>query len=186
MTHKKEKPVQPDKALTAACGLFCPSCMVYIASRETPENREKIAQTIGLPADTLFCDGCRSDRRYVYCNSCKMIACVAEKGIDFCGQCNEYPCAELKKFQSEAPHRLELWDAQSRIKDKGWEKWFWEMLEHYSCSKCATINSAYNLACRKCGTFPGSDYARLHQNEMADFMAKWRKEPGKPKYLEPK
>jgi hypothetical protein len=175
VAQNKKKSLQPDKTLTAACGLFCPSCMVYIASRETLEHREKIAQAMGLPAETMYCDGCRSNRRYVYCNTCTMIACVAKKGIDFCGQCSEYPCGELKKFQAAAPHRLELWEAQSRIKEKGWQRWFEEMLEHYTCGKCATINSAYNLSCRKCGAIPGSEYARLHQKEITGFISKQQK-----------
>jgi hypothetical protein len=56
-----------------------------------------------------------------------MMKCSTEKGIDFCGQCPEYPCADLKTFQAQAPHRSELWKSQERIKEAGYEKWYAEM-----------------------------------------------------------
>ncbi|HUI92023.1 MAG TPA: DUF3795 domain-containing protein [Chitinivibrionales bacterium] len=172
MKPSQQKSPKADKSLAGACGLFCPSCLIYIGARETPEHRARIAAGLGVPAETLVCDGCRSANRYVYCNSCKMIACVAKKGIDFCGQCAEYPCEELKRFQAEAPHRLELWEWQDRIRDAGWETWFEETRELFSCPECGAMNSAYNISCRKCGKAPGSGYAKRHGKVVEEFVAK--------------
>jgi Protein of unknown function (DUF3795) len=158
--------VQPEKHLTAVCGLFCPSCLVYIAARETLEKREKIAQALHLSVKDLKCDGCRSANRFSYCDTCKMVACAAEKGLDFCGACADYPCDDLRAFQAAMPHRLELWQSQARIKEIGFEQWFVEMLEHYACPQCGTLNSAYHLACRGCGTTPSCAYVGVHQAEI--------------------
>ncbi len=49
-----------------------------------------MSRRIGQPLDMLQCNGCRSDKRSYYCeNNCKMYKCAAEKGIDFCGECDE-------------------------------------------------------------------------------------------------
>jgi hypothetical protein len=155
------------KALSAVCGLFCPSCIIYIAQRESPENRKQIAKDLELPPEMLKCDGCRTENRFIYCDrNCKMMPCAEEKGVDFCGECGDYPCEVIKAFQAEMPHRLELWAAHDRIKEVGYEKWFDEMMEHYSCPECHTINTAYHPACRQCGTEPSCGYIEQHQEEI--------------------
>lgn len=163
--------IQPQKELTAVCGLFCPSCIIYISSRESDEKRMAAAARFGMPVEEFHCDGCRSGVRIAYCDDCTMYQCAAEKGIDFCGECEEYPCGDLKQFQSERPHRLELWQNQQRIKEVGWEKWFAEMTDHYSCPQCGTINAAYHLACRVCGAMPGSAYVEEHMQELKAYYA---------------
>jgi hypothetical protein len=99
-----------------------------------------------------------------------MAKCAAGKGLDFCGQCEDYPCGDLKEFQTLAPHRIELWKSQARIREVGYEKWYGEMIELYSCSQCRTINSAYDLTCRKCGHEPGSEYVRRHKPSIVRYL----------------
>lgn len=164
---------KPDKRLAAVCGLFCPSCTVYIGAHENPERLEGLASRTGQPVDKLQCNGCRSEKRSYYCkNLCTMYKCAAERGIDFCGQCAEYPCNELKAFQAAMPHRLELWKSQERIKEVGYEQWYKEMARHYSCPACGTINSAYDMACWKCGAAPGCAFVGMHKEDIIQQMSK--------------
>jgi hypothetical protein len=163
--------LQPDLSLAAVCGLFCPACIIYIAARETPEKRAEIAQRRGQPVESLACDGCRAERRYSYCASCTLYACAMEKGVDFCGLCDEYPCDDLKAFQAARPHRIELWEAQARIREVGYEQWFAEMVERYACPECGTLNSAYHLACRVCGAEPSNAYVAEHKAEILAYLA---------------
>ena len=161
-----QKRIDPDKRLAAVCGLFCPSCMVYIATHEDPERLKKIADTFQTSEDAVRCYGCRSEKRLPYCDSCKMVACAAEKGIDFCGACEEFPCEALKTFQAARPHRIELWENQKRIQEAGYAQWFEEMVEHYTCPKCQTLNSAYDVTCRECGSKPSCEYVGMHLREL--------------------
>jgi Protein of unknown function (DUF3795) len=157
-----------DKRLAAVCGLFCPACSVFIGTMEDPARLITLAGRFQMPSELLECHGCRSEKRALYCNKyCRMTKCTAEKGIEFCGECGEYPCSELKAFQAQMPHRIELWQSHLRIKKVGWEKWYGEMIEHYSCPECRTINSAYDIACRKCGRTPSCEYIRLHEDVIA-------------------
>ncbi len=165
--------VHPEKRLAAVCGLFCPACHVFIATQEDPRRLAALAKRLKRSVNELECNGCRSDKRCFFCKTlCTMAACASGKGVDFCGSCPEYPCAALKEFHSLAPHRIELWKSQERIRTAGYETWFTEMVEHYSCKNCGTLNSAYDLKCRKCGNDPSCEYVRLHKDAVAAHLAK--------------
>ncbi len=161
---------EPDKTLAAVCGLYCEGCTLYIATREDPERLTALAKRFQLSEEEMRCNGCRSDKHGPYCQTCKMIKCAAEKGIDFCSQCDEYPCTELKQFQAERPHRIELWEDLERLKTVSPKQWIHEKREHYSCPECRTINSAYDAQCRKCGNEPSCGYTEKHGEAIREFM----------------
>ncbi|MFH1136925.1 MAG: DUF3795 domain-containing protein [Pseudomonadota bacterium] len=166
----------PEKRLAAVCGLFCPACSIYIGSREDPERLKAIARTMGIAVEDAYCNGCRSDVRIPYCRACEMEKCAARKGLDFCGECDDFPCAELKEFQAARPHRIELWESQRRIREVGWEKWYEEMAEHFACPNCGVANSAYDRVCRACGASPSCGYVRDHQDEIKTMLARLKAE----------
>jgi hypothetical protein len=181
MKNRKEAVTKPDKREAAVCGLFCPSCSIYIGTKEDPERLKSLAENFNLPVEEMECAGCRSDKRTGYCKTCKMVKCASAKGIDFCGACEDYPCEDLKQFQAVLPHRIELWKSQERIREVGYEKWYAEMLEHYACPQCGTINSSYDMACRKCGVTPSCKYVELNQegvmrrlSEMSKVMEEFK------------
>ncbi len=58
-----------------------------------------------------------------------MSACAARRGIEFCGECEEYPCEDLKRFQAAMPHRIEIWANLGRIGTVGWRQWLEEIRE---------------------------------------------------------
>jgi hypothetical protein len=156
-----------DKTKAAVCGLFCPSCTLYIATTEEPKRLKALAERLNIPAEEIECRGCRSDKLGFFCRKhCKMRTCAAEKGIEFCGECREYPCSELIDFQSKLPHRKELFNSLESIKKAGWEKWYSEMSELYSCKFCGTINSAYDFKCRNCSADPGCEYVARYGDEI--------------------
>jgi len=166
-------PHNTDKKLAAVCGLFCPACHVFIATQEDPAKLAAMAQRYQKSLDELQCNGCRSAKRCFYCESmCFMAKCAAGKGVEFCGDCADYPCKGLKDFQAMAPHRIELWKSHARRKEAGLETWYAEMIEHYSCPQCKALNSAYDIKCRKCGNEPSSEYVRLHKDAILKHLEK--------------
>ena len=172
MPEKKDTAARTDVRLAGICGLFCPACTVYIATMEDPERLKVLAEVSALPPEDMKCYGCHSEHRIPLAENCKMVKCAREKGINFCYECDEYPCEEFRTFQEELPHRIELWESQDRIKEAGYKKWFDEMVEHYSCPECNTINSAYDVVCRKCGSTPGCRYVSLHSKEILAHLDK--------------
>ncbi len=159
-----------DKNLAAVCGLYCEACTLFIATKEDPVRLKALAARFQLPEEIVKCYGCRSEKRGPYCGNCKMITCAADRGIDFCVECKEYPCNDLKQFQSERPHRIELWDDLERIREIGYKQWLEEIRENYSCPKCHSLNSAYDLKCRKCGEDPGCNFVAKHHNEIERLL----------------
>lgn len=163
----------PDKRLVGVCGLFCPSCSLFIGTQEDPDRLKRIAERWQVSFEAAKCYGCRSDKRFPYCETCKMSACASKRGLDFCGGCEEYPCEDLKAFQTVMPHRIELRNSQERIKEVGYEKWYREMIRHYSYPKCHTLNSAYDLKCRNRGGEPSCDYVSRHKQAIMRQLEQW-------------
>ncbi|HUI73222.1 MAG TPA: DUF3795 domain-containing protein [Spirochaetia bacterium] len=173
MIPEKSNPSHPQKEFAAVCGLFCPSCTCFIGSTEDRPRLRRLAERLGRTMEEMECHGCRSTKKGLYCEKyCAMAKCASMKGIDFCGDCPEFPCIELKAFQSQMPHRLELWESHARIKESGYETWYSEMVEHYSCRECGTINSAYDLSCRTCHASPSCGYVEQHRDQVMKAMDK--------------
>ena len=167
------EPVTPDKKLAAVCGLFCPACHVYRATQAGPVELEKLAQRFGRTVDEVTCHGCRSSRRCFFCEqNCTFVACAARHGVDFCGLCAEYPCAELDAFRVAAPHRLDLPSSHADIRAQGWEAWFRERVVRYACPDCGVLNSAYDLACCACGRTPASPFVAEHGVRIRQHLAR--------------
>ena len=170
MQKKENHSGEIDKKLAAVCGLYCEACTLFIATKEDPARLKGLAVRFQLSEEAIKCYGCRSAKRGPYCEKCKMFACAAERGIDFCIECAEYPCNDLKQFQSERPHRIELWDDLERIRAIGYKHWLKEISENYTCPQCRSINSAYDLKCRKCSEEPSCRYVAKHKQAIEQTL----------------
>lgn len=172
MQKKENHSGDSEKVLAAVCGLYCEACTLFIATKEDPERLKLLAARFQLSEEVMKCYGCRSAKRGPYCQTCKMFSCAAERGIEFCCDCEDYPCNDLKQFQSERPHRIELWDDLERIRDLGFKHWIKEIKSNYTCPKCQSINSAYDLKCRKCGETPSCQYVCKHKEAIEQVLKK--------------
>lgn len=161
---------ESDKKLAAVCGLFCEACSWFIATNEDPERLKRLAAQANFSVEESKCYGCRSEKRLPYCDKCKLFVCSAERGIDFCSECEEYPCENLKQFQCERPHRIELWGNLERIRTVGYTNWLKEIRRNYACPRCRTINSTYDLKCRKCGEEPSCNYVAKHKHVIEQYL----------------
>ncbi len=160
--------------LVSACGLYCGACGIYLATQEN--DTEKILQyalVLNQSCDETLCDGCGAVRKSAHCSKwCTFIDCKEEKGVNFCVDCDEFPCNELNEFKSKIPHRIEILNLQNRMKEIGLEKWLEEMKEYFSCSNCKTVNTAYHLDCRKCGTIPSCKFVSQHKDLIEQYLSK--------------
>lgn len=84
--------------IIAACGNDCAKC-----PRHLPKTEDELHETAILWAkigyrdhvvtnEEIACEGCKP------INWCRyhVISCVTEKGINNCGECIDYPCANIK------------------------------------------------------------------------------------------
>jgi hypothetical protein len=122
------------KALTAPCGLDCFNCEIY-EDNLTDEFAEFIHTKMGVQKDKIACKGCRQqDGKHFHLSAggCATLNCVKDKGVEFCCDCNEFPCALLAPLADGAdryPHNMKVYNL-CRIKKVGLDRWIEEEAGH--------------------------------------------------------
>ncbi len=91
------------KKIIAACGNDCAACPRYTAHpyEKTPEELRHTAELwlkIGyrdrvVSNEEIACTGCKPENWCRY----RVVGCAREKGVENCGRCGEYPCAQIKE-----------------------------------------------------------------------------------------
>ncbi len=160
----------PDKTLASVCGLYCGACSVYIGTTEDPARLKRHAAQYGLTAEETSCLGCRSAKIPKIRTDCKFPSCAAAHGVEFCGECPEYPCSELQAFKAECPHRNDIFRDLEQINRIGVTEWLRQARTHYTCSACGTVNSPYDLKCRECAKAPASEFCKQNKREIKGFL----------------
>lgn len=169
---KKNEQLNLNKNLVAACGLYCGSCGIYLASKEN--NTEKLLQYAVILKQSLeetYCEACGSEKKSAHCSKiCTFIKCKQEKEISYCGYCKDFFCSALNEFHLRMPHRMEIEKSQRLLISMGWEKWIGFQEDLFRCSNCNTINSAYHLSCRKCGNTPSCQFVAEHKEIIEKYL----------------
>lgn len=133
------------------CGLYCGACGALQATQNGTV--EAVAKGWGMKPEDIVCNGCLSETTAVFCNSCKFRDCVNEKGVDYCYQCKEYPCHDLKTFRNDQmPHHSVVLKNSDRMKEIGVEAWLCEQKTRWSCSQCGSMFMWYDEKCPNCDT----------------------------------
>ena len=126
--------ITDEKNLIAPCGNFCGACDLYrCAANADRAGQERLAEHFrkhhdpNAQADWMACVPCRENIEKCWSNDCKVFhCCVKEKGLDFCSNCENFPCDLLKPFSGCPPaHNLKVFNLV-RIKKLGWKKWLEE------------------------------------------------------------
>jgi len=118
------------KALTAPCGLDCFNCEIH-EDNLTGEVAEAIARNLDVPSDEIACKGCREqDGKHFHLplDGCATLNCVKARRVEFCFECNEFPCDFLAPMADKAaryPHNMKLYNL-CRIKKVGLDRWIEE------------------------------------------------------------
>ena len=111
------------KELTAPCGIYCGACALYRAVSDSTI-REKVAASMGLPIEQAQCLGCRAEKGNMIVMKgqvCETYACITEKGLDFCYECDDFPCLKLAPCAdraAEIPHNTKIYSLML-IKNRG-------------------------------------------------------------------
>ncbi len=109
--------------LTAPCGLDCFNCEV-LGPNLTDEGRRRIAARLHVLPDQVACRGCR-ERGESPLGPCPTRSCVHDRGLTFCSQCDDFPCARLQPARDGAatnPQNLKLFNL-CRIQAVGVQRW---------------------------------------------------------------
>ena len=114
--------------MTAPCGLDCFNCPMYLAN-ENQELRAKISKNMEIPIEKAVCRGCRDEGGTIasvgMAEPCNVYKCIQKKGIQFCSDCNDFPCDHLHPYADKAsqrPHNTKVFNL-CLIKKMGLQSW---------------------------------------------------------------
>ncbi|MFC1724910.1 DUF3795 domain-containing protein [candidate division KSB1 bacterium] len=113
------------RELSAPCGLDCFNCELY-EENITEEMRQQFAAKFQKDPEEVACKGCRLEKGCKLLEkTCETLKCVGEKKVEFCFECDEFPCPKLQPAKDGAdkfPHNFKLFNL-CRMKAVGVEKW---------------------------------------------------------------
>lgn len=155
--------------LTAGyCGLACKACSVYIASCIGGEALERRAEKAGMTPEEMYCKGCRSEKTSPYCTACQIKKCIRKSHLEWCSECEKYPCQLLVDFQKSLPHRAEIFQSLDLARENSVHNWEMQMQKDFSCEECSTYNSVYAGECMECGNDTVNPFAKRHWDIIKD------------------
>jgi hypothetical protein len=120
------------------CGHECSACIVFRATQSrTKKAKEKAASALNkvlgrnYKPEDIHCTGCQSadNAIFKYSINCFVRDCCMIRGLDFCSECEDYPCSHVGKIQSD------LYSECMNIKGKYPEKLFKEVCHAFIHSK---------------------------------------------------
>jgi len=167
-----EYQIEFNKNLIAACGLFCGSCGIYLASKENDTERLlHYAIVLNQSLEETYCEGCGSEKKSAHClKNCIFIKCQLEKGVSLCCNCKEFFCDKLETFRQKMPHRVEIEQSQKLLLSTDWKNWLIFQNDRFRCINCNTINSAYHIWCRNCGNTPSCKFIEEHNETIETYL----------------
>lgn len=146
-------------ALVGRCGVYCGSCMIYRAYKDSEKLKRLIAERAKCKPEDIQCEGCQTvlangwdvqDQQWG--KNCKIVKCLEAKGLKFCYECDIFP--NCKKFQeiykSELRHGENLIENVELIKAGKVKEWLEEEEKKWACQSCGKPISDYE-ECHWCG-----------------------------------
>jgi len=135
----------------AYCGIYCGACPVLAAN--VKGTLEEKAKAWDMAAKDIVCLGCKSRTVATYGKTeCVLRLCARDRGLEFCSDCEEYPCASFQTFQRDRfPHHTLTAPNQAAISECGVEVWLADQRKRWSCAKCGTPFTWYEEECASCG-----------------------------------
>jgi rubrerythrin len=152
-----------DYRYDAYCGLYCGACPVLVANQRGTV--DELAEKLETDPAELVCAGCKSGTRVDSRADCKFVLCALEKGVEFCGDCDEYPCKRLTDFRDdEWAHHSVVTKNLDRLKEVGPEAWLAEQDKRWTCPACGARFAWYDEECPDCGA--GTYDARAEEMDL--------------------
>lgn len=119
------------KLAMAPCGIDCTDCALYRAafdrdqaallvpwfkSRGWIQAEEGVAE---IMAKAPFCLGCRGDRAVQWSEDCAIrLCCTDHKGLEHCGECTDFPCAQLHDWSLDEDRHAAALEKLKRLRGR--------------------------------------------------------------------
>ena len=129
--------------LAAPCGFYCGTCRHYLARAKGLLKEKKLKHG---------CKGCR-----IHDKNCAFIkkgcALIRKSEIDFCFECNNFPCTDLKKLHQRhlRDDNISMIDDLRRMEVIGVTQWLKEQEKKWTCPECGGNLCIEDNECYDCG-----------------------------------
>jgi hypothetical protein len=122
--------------LIAPCGMNCAICLSFFGYLMNGKKRKMKCTGCNLSGKS-----CAHIKKY-----CKKLT---KKEIDYCYQCNDFPCNQLLYLDKRYRERfnMSMIDNLVYIRENGMKKFLQQQEEKYKCSKCGGIICVHNGKC---------------------------------------
>ena len=157
--------VMVNENLAGRCGIYCGSCFVYRAYKDSEKLQREQAERMKCRPEDIRCEGCQTvltsknawkgeqDFPLVGGKNCKIVLCLEDRGLDFCYECRVYPnCDKFRFIYEDSLERGEdLMVNLNKIQAGEVEEWLEEEDKKWRCKKCNKPISMYLSDCHWCG-----------------------------------
>lgn len=131
-------PNKMDKKMVAICGMNCTVCYKHLITKKYAKK----------------CNGCKYDDETLpeHCRKCKIKDCAKNKNLEYCFECEEYPCKWIKSLDKSYKQRYKtsLIENGLFIKTNGMKQFLENEKEKWTCSNCDGIISLHDRFCNEC------------------------------------
>lgn len=122
---------ETERQMIGVCGLDCGGCDIRRVPTD-PEAAEHVAAWFkkmgwlkegeGIPdvvRKSPYCKGCRGNRSVHWSADCWiLICCVDEKGLEFCYQCDTFPCERLSDWGEQNARYTQALDRLKQMREE--------------------------------------------------------------------
>jgi hypothetical protein len=130
--------------LIAPCGMNCALCSAYLAQKN--DLRQKGVRK-------SYCAGCRP--RGKNCAFLKKnCALLGEGRVQFCFECNDFPCDHLKHLDKRysARYHMSMIENLNYIKEHGMKEFLKQQTKKWQCPECGSVICCHDGICYNCQT----------------------------------
>ena len=159
--------VMVNRNLVGRCGIYCGSCIIYGAYKDSEQLRQRVAERDNCEPGEIRCEGCQTVladgwNSKEWGKNCRIVKCLEAKGLDFCYECDTYP--NCQKFRDLADscvrHGEQLMENLSKIESGRVEEWLEDEEKKWRCLKCGKPISMRLTECHWCGAKIGKEKQR--------------------------
>ena len=127
--------------LIAPCGMNCQICIGFFGY--TMSGNKRKTKCIGCKLTGKSCAHLKK-----YCRK------LTKDEIEYCYQCNDFPCKQLQKIDDKYRERFDMSMIENLeyIKKNGMEKFLQKQEDKYKCPKCGGVVCVHNSNCYSCTT----------------------------------
>jgi hypothetical protein len=130
-------PDQIDPGVIAYCGVNCLACSAHLGGKHP-------------------CPGCRESVEQITrksCRDCQIKSCATGRGHDGCWQCDDFPCARIKRLDQRYRRNYNLDLIQAGMDARhDMDSFLQAQQARFTCASCGGVIDQHHQHCSECDT----------------------------------